>query len=44
MGAHSWWSINMPMFMALLDPRRVGKPPVHNPKARAGFRWAGTPT
>ena len=37
MGAHAWRSYNMPNFMALLDPRLVGKPPVYNPKAPKGF-------
>jgi hypothetical protein len=27
MGAHAWWRYNMPMFMALIDPKLVGRPP-----------------
>ncbi len=44
MGAHAWWSYNMPMFLALLDPGLVGKPPAFYPKAPEGLRFFGTPT
>ena len=43
MGAHAWWSFNMPMFIALLNPELIGKPPVIQRKAAAGKKFEGTP-
>ena len=43
MGAHAWWSHNMPHFLALLDLRLVGTPPAFHPRAPEGFRLAGAP-